>query len=58
MKWNADQCCDDMRHARQSGTDNEMYGALVYWSGDKIVMGCDLPAIRFCPWCGHEKTDE
>lgn len=49
-------CCMAMIQAQQSGTDNEMYGALVrYYDPDNTVwMGCDLPPITFCPWCGKK----
>jgi hypothetical protein len=48
-----DACsCDAFQAAQRSGTDNEAYGSLAYrWDGE-IRMGCDLPPITFCPWCG------
>lgn len=43
-----------MQIAFQSGTDNEAYGALArFWDGD-VHMGCDLPPVAYCPWCGKE----
>lgn len=49
----ADLCCDDMRRAFQPGTDNEMYGSVAFNIGDQIYIGCDLPEISVCPWCGR-----
>jgi len=48
-------CCDAWRMAQQRGTDNEMYGALLWIEGETALMGCDLPPVQFCPWCGAEK---
>lgn len=51
-------CCDDWRNAHQSGSDNEAYGALVYTDlGGNITIGHSLPPVRFCPWCGANKTE-
>ena len=45
-------CCNPFWQAMQTGTDNESYGALVaYWDGE-FHIGCNLPAITACPWCG------
>jgi len=48
-------CCMPMIQAQQAGTDNEAYGALVSCSIEMIIeIGCDLPPITFCPWCGRK----
>ena len=48
-------CCFPMIDAQQAGTDNEAYGSLVSYSLEGIAeMGCDLPPITFCPWCGKK----
>lgn len=50
-------CCSDMALAFTSGTDNEAYGKLASAYGDdpsSIRFGCELPAVKFCPWCGTE----
>jgi len=44
--------CPQFIAAQQAGTDNEMYGALLYSDADGWAMGCDLPPISYCPWCG------
>jgi len=50
-------CCAQLAHAFQSCTDNEAYGRLAHifnHSPSSIYFGSDLPAIKFCPWCGRE----
>ena len=49
------ECCEDMKHAQESGTDNECYGSAVWgaWS-----IGTSLPDISFCPWCGQPVREE
>jgi hypothetical protein len=50
-------CCSDMAMAFCSGTDNEGYGAIAHCFGgssNAIQIGCDLPPLRLCPWCGFE----
>lgn len=47
-------CCEAMKDAQQSGTDNEAWGPLV--RGTSI--GCGLPPIKFCPWCGRPVPGE
>lgn len=50
-------CCNEFERAQVSGTDNEAYGRLIRLEHDgSYTTGCDLPAIRFCPWCGVDKT--
>jgi hypothetical protein len=44
-------CCNFMRHAQQSGTDNEGYGALVNYFGGSYSIG-SFTSFEFCPWCG------
>lgn len=48
-------CCDAWRKARQSGSDNEGWSALIHWFDGFPCMGCGLPPVRFCPWCGKKK---
>jgi hypothetical protein len=53
-------CCVDLVTAFSSGTDNEAYGKLASAYGDdpaSIHIGCELPAIAFCPWCGTPVKD-
>ena len=53
-------CCDPWQLAQQAGSDNEGYGALIYRrydNGQIEVMGIGLPPIRFCPWCGANKSE-
>lgn len=48
-------CCMAMIQAQQSGTDNEAYGSAVSYSVEGIAeIGCQLPPITFCPWCGKK----
>jgi hypothetical protein len=42
--------------AHKYGTDNEGYEILVTYTDGMPQIGCDLPAINFCPWCGKEVT--
>jgi hypothetical protein len=52
------KCCPDMEAAQESGTDNEGFGPLVYRSAEDIFfLGCDLPALKFCPWCGKRPKE-
>ena len=47
-------CCDAMRHAFDSGTDGEGYGA-VFWliGGNVFASSHDVP-LSVCPWCRKE----
>lgn len=51
-------CCSELARAFQTGTDNEMHGALMrkpytlYDQANRVRMGCDLEDVKFCPWCG------
>ena len=47
-------CCEAFRKAHENGTDNEAYGQLIYDDDD---LGCNLPPIKFCPWCGKPRTE-
>ena len=48
-----ENCCDTFRRAVEEDTDNEGYEALAHYSDDgSVVMGSNLPPIKFCPWCG------
>lgn len=55
---NDQDCCNAWRRAQRPGTDNEMYGQLLrdYGGGDWHI-GCDLPTVAFCPWCGAKKDE-
>lgn len=61
-------CFDSWEKAQQDGTDNEMYGALLsdHANPARVYgniptnppdwhLGCDLPSVKFCPWCGANK---
>lgn len=58
-----DCCCDAWSDAQCAGTDNEAYGALLRRAGfDRhpdgawLIGSSDLPPVKFCPWCGADKT--
>lgn len=44
-------CCGDFDRAQKIGTDSEGYGRLIQVYQGMVMMGCDMPEIRFCPWC-------
>ncbi len=46
------KCCQEFDRALEGGTDNEGYGKLIYIDGDVTTTGCNLPPIKYCPWCG------
>lgn len=47
-------CCRQFVKAQDLGTDNEGYFRLVYDDASgNLYIGCGLPPIRFCPWCGE-----
>lgn len=49
-------CCDNWAKAHEDGTDNEGYASLIYYDHDeRVIIGNDLPAVNFCPWCGAKK---
>lgn len=60
-------CCEAWRHAHDEGTDREGAFALAWYADDDgdqsayiSCLGCgeaasELPAVRFCPWCGVAK---
>ena len=52
-----EKCCDAWGLARQEGTDNEGYGSLIIDNrpGYGWGIGCDLPRVLYCPWCGATK---
>ena len=52
-RTNDQECeCSAFLDAQKACTDNEGYGALIRaWNGSWLV-GCGLPPIAFCPWCG------
>ena len=47
-----DFCCLPFEDAHQSGTDNEGFGPLLRID----TIGCELPPIKYCPWCGAQTT--
>lgn len=47
------RCCDAFELTKQSGTDNEAYGPLLWVLDGTLRFGCDTPSLNFCPWCGH-----
>ena len=49
-------CCDAWRKSSNSGTDNESYGRLRWDLDGEWHFGCDLPAVKFCSWCGASKS--
>lgn len=65
-----EQCCPSWLRAQSGGTDNEGYGALLHDYANPRrfgrveeprkpstwFMGCDMPQVQFCPWCGAKKT--
>ena len=53
----SDACCEFWRDAQQSGSDAEEYSSLIGTRDGEYRMGSsDLPSIKFCPWCGADKT--
>jgi len=47
------KCCATFAKATEDGTDSEGWQALLYIDEEEgISMGCELPRINFCPWCG------
>lgn len=50
------KCCLNFAQAQERGTDNETYGSLIDYFDDDFasmyLMGSDLPALSYCPWCG------
>jgi hypothetical protein len=51
-------CCEALAHSFESGTDNEGYSNLIRCYEDEFHIGCDNPALKFCPWCGKEFVSE
>jgi len=49
-------CCDEWRRAQESGSGNEAFGVLVRDLGNGPQIGSELRPVRFCPWCGHDKS--
>ena len=47
-------CCNDFAHARQMETDSDCYRAAIYEYEGELNIGCGLPPIKYCPWCGKE----
>lgn len=50
------KCCETWEHSKLSGTDNEMYGSVTWECDGKWRIGCDLPPVKFCPWCAAPKN--
>lgn len=51
------ECCKSFGDAQESGTDNEGYGALIFVEKDYVSIGCNLPNINYCPYCGKPIKD-
>lgn len=56
-------CCDAWRLAHEEGTDNECAFPLIWYASDDddvrprtSTHDSGLPPIRYCPWCGSDKT--
>jgi hypothetical protein len=50
-----DYCyCTTFEAAQETGTDNEGYAALLKPDMGFWKIGCGLPRISFCPWCGSK----
>lgn len=47
-------CCDDMAESFGAGTDNEGYHGLSSIESNMVEIGCTLPPIKYCPWCGDK----
>lgn len=47
-------CCADMKTAQKLYTDSEGYGALATWHERGLYIGCGLPPLEICPWCGSK----
>lgn len=45
-------CCEAWEASGQDDTGGEGWDVL----RDGLHMGCELPGVNFCPWCGDEKT--
>lgn len=61
MKTITFKCCEAFEAAKQPGTDSEGWCELMIvgypdeigeGTPEGIIMGCKLPLINFCPWCG------
>ena len=48
------KCCPPMITAQKSGTDNEGWGPLIERFGGAWDIGCGLPDLQYCPWCGKD----
>jgi len=46
--------CKEWDNASERGTDHEGYGPAITGNTDGFYVGCDVPPIRFCPWCGKQ----
>lgn len=58
--WNDkidEPCCNSWEKAHEAGTDNELYGALVY-NCRQIGASDRLPPVNFCPWCAAPKVKQ
>lgn len=51
-------CCDVMAQSFRDGTDNEEYEQLSRIVDSCVTMGCNLPPINNCPWCGEGFTGQ
>lgn len=48
-------CCQAFHDAQEDGTDNEAYQALIEFKDGRFIIGTNLPALKFCPWCGKNR---
>jgi len=53
-----DACCPAMAQARSDNSDSEAWGPLITDEGGEFTMGCGLPPVRVCPWCGAGVSTE
>lgn len=51
-----DYCCDILREANNTGTDNEGFDAAIRhdYQHTGYVIGLIESTIKYCPWCGSK----
>jgi len=47
------RCCDEMKHAVQSGTDRSLCGPAIHFTLGALTIGSIPTPVKFCPWCGE-----
>lgn len=50
---NKKYCCSKFQDSLKEGTDNECYGALIYYLQGYYTAGT-VGRINFCPFCGKK----